>query len=468
MRRFDWRWLAVSSVWMVALAAVAETRPQYGGTLHVATRAAPTALDPAEMSAQDSFAQRSVTLLIFDTLIAIDENGRPQPSLATSWQSSQGNQRWQLRLRRGVRFHDGTPLTTELAAASLRAANPVWNVSADADSIVIECETADPELPSELALPRNAIAKRNSNSNDKPIGTGPFHVVDWQPGKKLTLAAEENYWRGRPFLDAVEIEMGKSFRDQMMELEMGRADLVEVAPEQSHRVSLEGRHVVNSAQVELLAVLFTRDAQTPEEKSLREALALSIDRSSICSVLLQGAGQPAASVLPDWMSGYGFVFPVGPDLPRARHAREQVPTIPTWTLGYDASDPLARLLAERIALNAKDAGLSLQPVSSSSSSLSVTVTSVADLRLVRIPLASADPWVALAEVAALTGSPIQRKSTSVEDLYAAEQTLLATQRIVPLVHLPASSAARLMLKNWTLRSDGNWGLADAWLGASQP
>ena len=82
----------------------------------------------------------------------------------------------------------------------------------------------------ELALPRNAIAKRKPDS--KPSGTGPFHVVDWQPGKKLTLAAEEGYWRGRPFLDGIEIEMGQSFRDQMTALELGRADLVEVAPEQ--------------------------------------------------------------------------------------------------------------------------------------------------------------------------------------------------------------------------------------------
>ena len=53
-------------------------------------------------------------------------------------------------------------------------------------------------------------------------------------------------------------------------------------------------------------------------KSLRQALALSVERGSIRSVLLQGAGQPTASVLPNWMSGYGFVFPIDTDLPRAR------------------------------------------------------------------------------------------------------------------------------------------------------
>jgi len=396
-------------------------------------------------------------MLMFDTLVTTDENGRVQPSLATSWQASTGNQRWQFRLRRGVKFHDGSPLTAEIAASSLRAANSSWNVSADADSVVIERDGADPELLAELALPRNAITKRNSDN--KPSGTGPFHIMDWQPGKKLTLAAEESYWRGRPFLDGIEVEMGRGFRDQMMALELGMADLVEVAPEQSHRISQEGHLLASSAPIELLALVFTRDVVSPGDKMLREALALSVERGSIRSVLLQGAGQPAASILPNWLSGYGFVFPTDADLPRARHAREQVRTIPSWTVGYDGGDPAARLLAERIVLNARDAGLSLQPTTAAS----------ADLRLVRIPLASTDPWIALGNAVALAGMlPSKTVGGSVEDLYAAEQAELATQRIVPLFHLPVSYAVAATLKSWTLRPDGSWSLADAWLGSGKP
>jgi peptide/nickel transport system substrate-binding protein len=466
MKLFDWRLLVVSSIMMIAaLAAMAETRPQYGGVLHVSMRAAPTSLDPADLDLAkpdplknmqpDSVAQRGLTMLMFDTLVATDETGRIQPGLATSWQASPGNQRWQFRIRRGVKFHDGTPLSAEIAAASLRVANPSWNVSADADTVVIEYSKSDAELLAELALPRNAILKRNPGVT--PSGTGPFHVVDWQSGKKLSLAAEENCWGGRPFLDAIEIEMGKSFRDQMTALELGKSDLVEVAPEQAHRISQEGRRLASSAPLELLALFFTRDAASPEEKLLHEALALSVERGSIRSVLLQGAGQPAAGILPNWMSGYGFVFPTDADLPRARHAREQVRTVPTWTLGYDGSDPVARLLAERIALNARDAGLSLQP----------TPGATADLRLLRLPLAP-DPWIALTDVATLTGTPAGTEGGSAEDLYAAEVALLATKRIIPLFHLPVSYAASANLNNWTLRSDGGWALADAWLGNGKP
>jgi hypothetical protein len=118
---------------------------------------------------------------------------------------------------------------------------------------------------------------------------------------------------------------------------------------------------------------------------------------------------------------------------------------------------VARLLAERIALNARDAGLSLQP----------TPGATADLRLLRLPLAP-DPWIALTDVATLTGTPAGTEGGSAEDLYAAEVALLATKRIIPLFHLPVSYAASANLNNWTLRSDGGWALADAWLGNGKP
>ena len=276
------------------------------------------------------------------------------------------------------------------------------------------------------------------------------------PGKKLSLAAEEDCWRGRPFLDAIEIEMGKSVRDQLTALELGKADLVEVAPEQVHRFSQERRRMVSSNSIELLALVFPRDASSPEEKLLRQALALSVERASMRSVLLQGAGQSAGGILPNWMSGYGFVFSTDPDLPRARQASQQAGRAPTWTLGYDGNDPLARLLAERIALNAKDAGILLQP----------GATTSGDLRLVRIPLAAPDPWIALAGVATLAGLPAVEHRGGEEDLYGAEMALLATQRVIPLFHLPASYAGAPGLENWALQLDGSWTVADAWWGVA--
>jgi hypothetical protein len=235
---------------------------------------------------------------------------------------------------------------------------------------------------------------------------------------------------------------------------LGKADLIEVAPEQTHRVSQDGRRLADSNPIELLTLVFPRDVASPEEKLLREALAWSVERASIHSVLLQGAGQPTAGILPDWISGYGFVFPTEADLPRARQAREQVRKMPTWTLGYDTNDPLSRLLAERIALNAKDAGLLLQP----------TAATTAEVRLLRIPLTSPDPSIALADVATLVGVSLAKHPGGIADLYASEAALLSTQRMIPLFHLPVSYSSASTLENWALRPNGSLTLTDAWLG----
>lgn len=454
MKRFGWQWLAISSL-LLAISAPAEVRPHYGGTLHVAMRATPVSLDPVELGSSDSFGTRSLVPLIFDTLVTMDESGRAQPALAESWQSSHANQRWDLRLRNGVRFTDGTILNADIAAQSLRASNPSWNVSVDGNTLTIQQSVPDPELPAELALARNAIEKRDTGV----LGTGPFQVAEWKPGKTVTLLANEGCWRGRPFFDAIEIEMGKGFREQLTAFELRKADLVEVAPEQTNQFVHDGRRVTSAASIELIAVVFSKDASTPEERQLRQALGLSIERGSIRSVLLQGAGEPSGSLLPTSISGYGFVFPTASDIQKARQLRNEVRSVPSWTLGYEGNDSLSRWLAERIALNAKDAGLSLRP----------TGAGDADARVMRIPVASADPWVALSEAAArlgLTGP--KTKGGPVDELYAIEQSALASERVIPLFHLPVCYATAPELKHWTVRADGSWNLNAAWLETRKP
>ncbi len=460
MRRFAWQWVVVSSMLLMP-AAKAETRPQYGGTLRIAMREAPLSLDPllggADATRSDSFAQRNLLALIFETLVTLDDRGRLHPGLATDWQAALGNQRWQFRLRRGVRFHDGAPLTAEIAASSLRMANPSWKVFTEGDSVIVERDKADPDLPAELALTCNSIVKRNGGS--KLNGTGLFHIEDWLPGKKLTLVAEEDQWRGRAFVDKLEIEMGINLHEQLVELETGKADLVEIAPEQGHRATMEGRRVSSSQPMELVALVFANDAQTLDERILRHALADSLERNSMRSALLQGTGQPAASTLPNWMSGYGFTFSSDADLDRARRERAQVRSAPNWTVGYDANDSVARLLVERIALNAKDAGLALQP----------TALATADLLLVRIPLETADPWIALSKAASILGMAMPKRSgDTVGDLYSAERELLAGLRVIPLFHLPMEWASSPMLRDWRPGADGSWRLDDSWMKKEQP
>jgi hypothetical protein len=111
-------------------------------------------------------------------------------------------------------------------------------------------------------------------------------------------------------------------------------------------------------------------------------------------------------------------------------------------------------LVDRIALNAKDAGISLQP----------TTASHADATLMRIPLASTDPWIALANLAAAMGTVMPKtKGDSLEDLYSAEQALLATQRFIPLFYLPAEWEPASALRDWRLGANGSWRLDEVWL-----
>jgi peptide/nickel transport system substrate-binding protein len=452
MRLFAWRWLAVSSLLLIAVLTRAETRPLYGGTVRVATRQAFTFLDPSQAEPAESVIRGNIFRLIFETLVTMDEHGRAQPALAISWQASRDHRQWRFRLRPGVKFHDGTVLTPEIAAAPLRVANPSWRVDTNGDSIIIERENPDPELLAELALSQNSISHRGQVG--MTTGTGLFRVADWRPGKRLLLAANDDYWKGRTFLDAIEIEMDTSFHDQMINFQSGKADLIEASPEQIHSFSVGSQAVRSSLPIQLLTLVFSRDPQSSEEKLLRQALALSIDRDSIGSVLLQGAGQAAGSLLPNWMTGYAFVFSTRTDLPQARHIRDQVRAIPTWTLGYDSGDSLSHFIAERIALNAKDAGLSVRP----------TAAANPDLRLVCISLEPSDPWIALQRLVLMSGmTPPTLQNDSVEVLYRAEQSLLATERIIPLFHLPVAYAISPAVKDWKLEKDGTWNFADAWL-----
>ena len=455
MRLIAFPLLAASSL-LWAAGASAAVRPHYGGTLHVEMRAAPASLDPADSSQTDWFGFRDVCTLMFETLVSLDEQGKPQQGLASSWQAESGNQRWQFFLRRGITFQDGTLVTPDAVAASLRRTNPTWKVFSEGDAVVIERDSAALDLPAELSLPHNSIVRRDGG---KIFGTGPFAVSAWDPGKKLSLVAREDYWDGRAFLDAIEIDMGKSFREQMIAFDLGKAQVVEVAPEQAHRAIADGRQIDSSAPVELIALVFSRDAQSADDGRQRQAFALSLDRESLNTVVLQGGGEPAGGLLPNWMTGYDFLFPSSMDLDLARQIRSEIPHTTSWSVGYDPADPIARVIAERVVLNARDAGLGMQ----------ITSASNADLRIVRISLISLDAEIALGEVAAGLGfSSPKFVSPSVDDLYNAENKLLQSQRVVPLLHLRSAYAVSNGVKNWRTARDGSWRLPDVWLGAAKP
>jgi ABC-type transport system substrate-binding protein len=344
-------------------------------------------------------------------------------------------------------------LTADAVSVSLRAANPAWTVSPAGDSVVIETSAPDPELPAELALPRNGIAHR---ADGKMTGTGPFLVSEWQPGKRLVLAAYEDCWSGRPFLDSVAIALGQNWRQRMLALELGKADVAEIAPEQAPRAALAAWSVAQSAPHELLALIFTREAQSAGEARMRQALSAAIDRASIVNVLLQGQAETAESILPNWMTGYAMLFA----RPPSEQGNAAGPGGATLTLSYDGSDPANQLIAERVALNARDAGIRLKTAAS---------PAAADVRLLRMPLASPQPQIALRSVAEATGlaTPVFQ-GTSPEELYQREAEILQSARIIPLAHLPQACALAPGVNGWRGGRLGTYPLARVWLSGGGP
>src|SRR5437867_2442163 len=125
----------------------------------------------------------------------------------------------------------------------------------------------------------------------------------------LALAAHEAHWEGRPFLDAVTVEMGRATKDSLLDLEVGKADFVEIGPAEVRRAAERRARIWSSAPLELLAVVFDRTRPELEHSGLRQALALAIDRTAIQTVLLQKQGEVTGALVPQWVTGYAFLLP---------------------------------------------------------------------------------------------------------------------------------------------------------------
>ncbi len=449
MRHSVSRLLATASLLAFALTAAAATRPHYGGSLRLQMRAAPSSLDPRAADADPR-----LTSVLFDTLVALDESGKPVPQLARAWQA-RNNRHWQFTLREDVKLQDGSVLTPAQVAASLKTANPAWQVGVGEGGVTLDFDGPQPHLLAQLACSANAIVVHRSDG--ALLGTGPYRVAEWQPGRHALLTASDDYWGGRPFLDALQIEMGRNYRDQLMDFDLGKADIIELSADQVRRTMQDGRRVALSSPVELLALRFPEGRAATQDPHLRLAISNTINRASVNNILLQRQGEPAGGLLPQWLSGYSFLFPVTADLAHAKELRPVNSAV--VVLAYDAADPLERMLAERIAVNARDAGIIIQTVANPGSV-------IADAYVARIRLASMDPAAALARMAP-PRDPIAvahiLASVSPEALYAAERDLLDDLSIVPLAYLPEVYAVGTHVKNWDEPRFGGWPLPAVWL-----
>jgi ABC-type transport system substrate-binding protein len=438
----------------------AAQRPRYGGTLRVEMRERVNSMDPRgfDPAASAAPAMERLLGLVFDRLVRIDDRGQAQPSLAASWQHDANFTHWQFQIRGDVKFHDDAKLTAEAAAAALVAQD--WPATASAGTVTFTFASPRPNLPVELASGRSFIFHA---AQETVFGTGGFRISEWQPQKRVSVIASEEYWAGRPFVDRIEIQLGVAPQQQLVDLELGKADVIEVLPASARRAPQSTGRTISSAPLDLYALLVTPRGSATYNPLFSQALSLSIDRTAIVNVLLQRQGEPAGSLLPQWLSGYAFLFPATVDVSHAREIRAQFSFSPLQTLVYDESDPLAATIAQRIAVNARDVGINLGVSPASVGGAAVST----DVHLVRWRIAAPDGQQAL--LVMLTRLEFGRVDwtppvlETPEQRYPAERAALESGRIIPIAFVPEQFGLGPNVRDWMAPRWGGWRLEDVWL-----
>lgn len=469
------RLLAASSLLLMAAAAPGGSRPRYGGGVRVLLHDRVLSLDP--LVDDDHPASRDrVASLVFETLTEVDAQGHARTRLSNSWRADANKRVWQFRLRY-ANFQDGAQLTAADVVASLSRISPNWKCTApDRQTVNIETPAPVNHLPELLALQKYAIVKRTPENTF--VGTGPYRVNEWHPGERALLSSNDDYWGGRSFPDTIEFLMGATLRDQLAERQLGPYSAAELTLDQIRTVESANQNISTSRPSDLLVVVFLQPdipaassatARKAVDPRVREVLASAMNRVAINNLLLQKRGVPASGLLPQWLTGYEFLFPGNFDLEHAKQLRSETAgliIIPRISLAYDFSDPVAKLVAERLALDAREAGLTIQPYAESHvNSRSARAAMNADAVLLRVPLASLDPSVALAamnEDLGIGDSSTALGASRPEDLFEIERKALENFRAIPVAHIPEALWLNFGIHNWQQLPNGTWALDRLW------
>jgi hypothetical protein len=516
MKFIELHWLAGTRFVVFAFFALAlfpsargSRSPEYGGTLRVELRATAVSLDPREwkMGTLEFAADEKMGALVYDRLVALDNYGRFQPQLAAEWSHDAAFKRWQLTLRANVKYSDGTALNTADVVSALQPLLPDGQqIIASGNSVVIQSAAAMPDLLEELASGRFFVYRVQPDGT--LMGTGPFFVAESAAAisKKetqvaagseassgsvtrgeartahLRFRANEETWSGRPFLDAIEVTLGVPPLRQLFDLQLGKADLVELSPELVRRAMQDNQRVWSSAPVTFYGLRFDDTPPAAAAAKLREAMSLSLDRQTMANVLLQKQAEPASALLPQWLSGYAFLFTMETNIDRAKEIRATLPAnmaagTEPLRLRVDAPGDLAKLLGERVAVNARQAAILVQVVNRAAPHGAATATSASGdpaggVHLFSWHYSSLSPRVELESMVSTLNFGDANEgavsSTDPEQLYAREKKLLEERRVLPLVALPEYIGLSQKVRDWMPARWGEWHLADVWLDVPEP
>jgi peptide/nickel transport system substrate-binding protein len=269
---------------------------------------------------------------VFDALTHVDENARLIPGLAVSWRSVDATT-WEFKLRRGVRFHDGSEFTAHDVVFSIERTLQVPNgqfptftrrivAKEIPDPHTLRLKTAEPyamvpyDLNSVFIVSKKAAGSARSEDFDSGkamIGTGPFRFVRYARGERVELARNDAYWGGAPSWDKVTFRIVPGDPARLAALLSGDLDLIEQVPTADLKRVRGDTRLATAQKVSWRTIFFHLDQREPppgaarnpfRDPRVRRALSLAIDRRTLAERLMDGAALPASNLVSPPVFGY--------------------------------------------------------------------------------------------------------------------------------------------------------------------
>ncbi|WP_372631954.1 nickel ABC transporter substrate-binding protein [Cohnella sp.] len=328
VRSKKWGYLIVALVVMaLALGACASPDPQSSKEQSASPSSSTT---PA--SANDSEQAKRVTIIhslpvdtmdphigwialragVTETLVRLDENMQVQPWLAAEWEQP-GPTTWVFTLRDNIHFQDGSMLDAQAAklsfergiadSASLAASLKLASIEADGQRLTFTTTEPHPAFPTELVHPTASlisVAAEEELGKDRfnlaPVGTGPFKVTSFVPGKEINLSRFDEYWDGAALLSEVVIQFNSDANVRTLAFQSKQADIVyHLAPEALEVIDKDAELSVESV-TSMRTHYFTYNPMSAQvnDARVRQALDKLIDRDAIVKEVMLGHALPAA------------------------------------------------------------------------------------------------------------------------------------------------------------------------------
>jgi peptide/nickel transport system substrate-binding protein len=307
--------VALASALLAAGCGSAGTaRDRSGGTFTYAIGDEPDTLNPA---LQDEHTD-PVTELVFRGLTRHDAANKVVPGLAESWEVSKDEKDYTFKLRPGLTWHDGKPLTSRDVKFTLDA---VKGAAADAplsrnlaavrdvetpDATTVEVKLSKPFSPlldalSMGLLPEHVLKGKKITDaafGQSPVGAGPFRLSTYKPGRYAELEAFGGYYEGAPKLPKIIVKYVPDDTARLIQLKNGEVDGAHVQPQQVAKVEDDGGlrlETYPTADYRALMLNFTNPVFA--DKRVRQAMNHAVDRDAFVKSVLLGKGSAATGPL---------------------------------------------------------------------------------------------------------------------------------------------------------------------------